>query len=114
MKKRRNYVMILAVIAAVLLIGILLNIRGIKDFYIAVLGHMTASEVIICAALVGFVFIGNKNYWLIVLGSAFVVSIFIQLVIVGNGFMGYIIFTRICAFVALVYAMNFVKIFVNK
>lgn len=114
MKKRRNYVIILATITAIFLIGILLNIKGIKGFYIATLAQMTVPEVIISAALVGFVFIGNKNYWLIVLGCAVIVSILIQLFLVGNGFVGYLILTRICAFIALVYAMNFVKIFVNK
>lgn len=114
MKKKRNYVFILAVVTAVFLIGILFNVRAIREFYISTLAHMTAPTVIISAALVGFVFIGNKNYWLIVLGSAVIVSLFIQLVIVGNGFVGSLILTRIVAFVSLVFIMNFVKVFVNK
>ena len=114
MGKKRNYIAILAVVTAVFLVGVLFDIHVIREFYLAVFAHMTASDVIIIAALVGFVFVGNKHYWLIVLGSAVVASIFIQLVLVGNGFVGYLILTRIVAFIAIVFALNCAKIFINK
>lgn len=114
MKKRRNYIYIAIAIAAVFLAAIIFNIREIRDFYVATLAHMTSPIVIVAAALVGFVFLGKKNYWTVVVVSAIVVSVFVQLIMVGNGFVTTMIFARACAFIAIVYIMNFVKILLNK
>lgn len=115
MKKRRNYIWTAIVIAIVFMVGVIFNIKGIRSFYASVfLAHLTTLEVIIPAALAGFVFLGNKNYWLIVLGCALLVSIFIQLVVVGNGFVTYVILARAAAFMMVVYILNFIKVFTNR
>ncbi|MDR1694316.1 MAG: hypothetical protein LBR70_03890 [Lactobacillaceae bacterium] len=114
MKKRRNYMYALIAVLAVFLVGVIFNIRSIREFYLAALAHATAIEVIVSAAIVGFVFLGNRYYWIIVVGCALVISIIIQLFLVGNGFITSLIMARACAFIGIVYIMNFVKLFINK
>lgn len=112
--KKRYYILITAIVAVVFLIGMIFNIGVLKEFYTAVFASMISSNVLILAALVGFVFVGTKRYWLIVTGSAVVASIFIQMVMVGNGFVVDLIVARIIGFMGVVFIMNMVRDFMRK
>ncbi|MDD4556744.1 MAG: hypothetical protein PHE89_05425 [Alphaproteobacteria bacterium] len=113
MKKRRNYLTILSVVGLIFLCGIVFNVRGIRDFYVAMFAHMSNIWVLAPAALVAFIFIDNKNYWMIVLGLAVVDSLAVQ-IYVGNGFPIMLLISRVCAFVGIVFLMNMTKVFMSK
>lgn len=114
MKKKRMYVYILMAIAILFAVGLVFNIRSIKEFYINSFAHMTNIWVFIPAAVVAFVFIDNKNYWAIVCGCGIIASILIQLLIVKNGFPIWVILTRTVAFIGIVFAMNCGKLFISN
>ena len=113
MKKRRSYLTILTAIGLIFLCGVFFNSKGIKDFYIAILAQMSVICVLAPAALVAFIFIDNKNYWLIVLGFAVFIGVAVQ-VYVGNGFPMMLILARTSAFVGIVFLMNLTKVFMSK
>ena len=68
----------------------------------------------VSAAVCAFIFLGNKNYWLIMLGCAIAAAFIIQFVIVGHGAEALVIAARATTFLAIVFLMNFVKLLVNK
>ncbi|MFV0627127.1 MAG: hypothetical protein ACK5N8_07250 [Alphaproteobacteria bacterium] len=113
MKKRRSYLTILTAIGLIFLFGVIFNSRTIKEFYVAILAQMSVIWVLAPAALVAFIFIDNKNYWMIVLGCAVFVAFAVQ-VYIGNGFPMMLILARACAFVGIVFLMNLTKVFMSK
>lgn len=114
MKKKRMYAYILMAIGIVFAVGLVFGIRSIKEFYFNTFAHMTVMWVFIPAAATAFIFIDKKNYWAIVAGVAIVVSILVQLFWAKNGFPIWVIISRTAAFIGIVYAMNFGKLFISN
>lgn len=114
MSKTKSYFTILAIVAIIIAAGYIMNIGAIKSFTAQCLAFAGQNVLSVSAAVCAFIFLGNKNYWLIMLGCALVAALIIQFVIVGHGAGALIIAARVVTFLAIVFLMNFVKLLVNK
>ncbi len=114
MSKTKIYFTILAAIVIVVAIGYIMNINAITYFFNLCLGFAGQNILSVSAAVCAFVFLGNKNYWLIMFGCAVVASLLIQVVIVGQNAGIVVLAARTATFLAIVFLMNFVKLLINK
>ncbi len=114
MSKTKTYFMILAVAAIVVAVGYIMNIAAIKSFSTMCFNYAGDNWVSVTAAVCAFVFLGNKNYWLILLACAVVAALITQLVIIGQGIGIMTLAARCVAFLSIAFLMNFVKLLINK
>ncbi len=114
MSKTKSYFSILAIAAIIIAAGYIMNISAIKSFTAQCLAFAGQNVLSVSAAVCAFIFLGNKNYWLIMLGCAIAAAFIIQFVIVGHGAGVLVIAACATTFLAIVFLMNFVKLLVNK
>lgn len=114
MRKKSTYLYLLTAIIIIIAIGFIMNISQIKSVTNTTLTMMTSPWVCAAAAICAFIFIGNKNYWLINGGCAFIASLAIQFLVIGSGAGLYTILVRALAFLIVVYLLNLIKILFTK
>lgn len=114
MSKTMTYFYILTAIAIVAAVGYIMNIGLIKSFYNLCFQFAQQNILSVSAAICAFIFLGNKNYWLIMAGCAIATAIIIQFVIIGHNGSELVWAARIATFLGVVFIMNFVKLLVNK
>ncbi len=114
MSKTKSYFTILAAAVIIVAVGYIMNIASIKSFTAQCLGFAGQNVLSVSAAVCAFIFLGNKNYWLIILGCAIAAAIIIQFLIIGHGAGIITLAARTVTFLAIVFLMNFVKLMINK
>lgn len=114
MTKTRTYFTILIIAVAIIAAGYIVNIHAIKHFTDLCLGHAGNNILAVSAAVCAFIFLGNKNYWLINLGCSAAIALLLQFIIKGNGFSILIFATQIVTFLSIIFLMNLIKLVVNK
>lgn len=114
MSKTKSYFMILVVAVMVVAVGYIMNINAIKSFFNMCLSFAGQNVLSVSAAVCAFIFLGNKNYWLIMAGCAVAAALLIQVVIVGQSAGIIVLAARAVTFMAVVFLMNFVKLLINK
>lgn len=114
MSKTKTYLYTIAIAAVIIALGFIVPIAPVKSFCMMCFGFMQQNILIGAAAICAFVFLGNKNYWFIIIGCAIITALVIQFAIVGHnaGIMTWA--ARITAFLVIVYLMNFVRLLINK
>lgn len=114
MSRRQVYYYIFAAAVILLLAGFFMPIPAIKGLAHSTAAMMQNPLVFGPAAICAFIFMGNKNYWLINLGCALAASLIIQYLVIGHGAGLYTIMVRAFAFLIVVYILNLIKVFINK
>ena len=114
MRKTKSYFIILAVAVIVVAAGNIMNINVIKSLFNMCLSFAGQNVLSVSAAVCAFIFLGNKNYWLIMAGCAIAAALLIQVVIVGQSAGIIVLAARAVTFMAVVFLMNFVKLLINK
>ena len=114
MSKTKTYLYILAVAVLVIAAGYVMNISQIKSFFNLCLQFSQQNILSVTAAVCAFIFLGNKNYWLLIAGCAIATALVIQFVIIGHNAAYLVWAARIVTFLSIVFLMNFVKLLVNK
>ncbi len=114
MSKTKTYFLILAVVISVAAIGFIMNISAIKSFFNLCINFAGQNVLSVSAAICAFIFLGNKNYWLIMVGCAIITALLIQVVIIGQSAGIMILTARILTFLSIVFLMNFAKLLINK
>lgn len=114
MSKTKSYFTILAVAVIIIAIGYIMNLSAIKSFTGQCLAFAGQNILSVSAAVCAFIFLGNKNYWLIMLGCAIVAALIIQFVIIGHGAGIITLAARTVTFLGIVFLMNFIKLLINK
>lgn len=114
MSKTKLYLLILAIAIITIAAGYILNIQIIKTVCASALVYAQKPALSVTAAVCAFLFVGNKNYWLIIAGCAIVTSLVIQYVVIGHGAAMFTVAVRACTFLAIVYLMNLVKLIFNE
>ena len=114
MSKTKSYFTILAIAVIIIAAGYIMNIAAIKSFTSQCLTFAGQNILSVSAAVCAFIFLGSKNYWLIILGCAIAAAFIIQFAIIGHGAGAITIAARTDAFLASVFLMNFIKVLNNK
>ena len=114
MSKTKSYFTILAATAIIIAAGYIMNIAAVKSFTAQCFAFAGQNILSVSAAVCAFVFLGNKNYWLIMFGCAVAAAVVIQFVIVGHGAGIITLAARAVTFLAVVFLMNFVKLLINR
>lgn len=114
MSKTKTYLYVMALALVVIACGYIMNITAIKSFCALCLKYLAQNTTSITAAVCAFIFLGNKNYWLIIAGCAIITALVIQFAIVGGNASITVWAARIVSFIAVVFVMNFVRLLVNK
>ncbi len=114
MSKTKTYFTILAAAVIIIAAGYIMNIGTIKSFTAQCLSFAGQNVLSVSAAVCAFIFLGNKNYWLIIAACAVAAAIIIQFVIIGHGAGTITLAARAVTFMAIVFLMNFVKLLINK
>ena len=70
MSKTKSYFTILAIAVIIIAAGYIMNIAAIKSFTSQYLTFAGQNILSVSAAVCAFIFLGSKNYWLIILGCA--------------------------------------------
>lgn len=112
--KKNTALYILGAVICIILAAFIFNIPLLKNISLSTFGMMKSIYIIGSAAVCAFIFINNKNYWLIIAGTSIIISLMIQYGVTGHGAGIYTILTRALAFIAIVYLLNLVKIIFNK
>ena len=76
--------------------------------------HIVVVSTFVIAGVLLAIFLGNKNYWLIIAACAIVAALIIQFVIIGGSAGLISLVARAVTFMAIVFLMNFVKLLINK
>lgn len=113
MSKKNQYFAILIAVIAIATIGYVFDIKEIISFINLVLSSAKGDILATTAAICAFLFLGHKNYWFIILACAVITAMIVQYVIIGGGVGVVIISAKTIAFIAIVFLMNFVKLFVK-
>lgn len=114
MGKIKSYLYVIAVISIVVISGYFMNIGEINTFFNMCLRFVQQNMLSVTAAVCAFVFLGNKNYWLIIAGCAVITAAIIHFFVIGHNVSGLAWCARIVSFVAIVFLMNFAKLLINK
>lgn len=114
MGKLRTYLYTIAIAAVVIAAAFIVPIAPLKAFCLSCLGFAQQNLMIGAAAICAFIFLGNRNYWLIMGGCAIVTALVIQFGIIGHNAAVLTWAARIVAFMAIVYLMNFVRVLINR
>ena len=114
MSKTKTYIMILVAALAIIAIGYIMKINSITSFVNMCLGFAGQNILSVSAAVCAFIFLGNKNYWLIIFACAIVAALLIQVVVVGQSAGIIVLAARTVTFLAIVFLMNLVKLLINK
>lgn len=114
MRKKQTYIYTLIAVAIVILAGFILNIPQIKTSTMSILGQVSNPWIAVAAAISAFIFMGNKNYWLINAGTAIVVAILIQYLVIGHGIGLVAILYKATAFLVIVYILNLIRLIFGK
>lgn len=114
MSKTKSYFTILIAALVVIAIGFIMNINMIKSFVVMCFNFAGNNIQSITAAVCAFIFLGNKNYWLIMLGCAIITALVVQIVVMGQSAGILILAARTVTFMAIVFLMNFAKLLINK
>ncbi len=114
MSKTKSYFTILAAAVIIIAAGYIMNISSVKSFTAQCLSYAGQNMLSVSAAVCAFIFLGNKNYWLIMFGCAVVAALIIQFVIVGHGAGIITLAARAVTFLAIVFLMNFIKLIINR
>lgn len=114
MSKTKTYFLILAAVIIIAAIGYIMNIGSIKSFVNLCAGFARENALSVSAAVCAFIFLGNKNYWLIITGCAVVAALSVQVFIVGQSAGIIVLAARTITFLTIVFLMNFVKLLINK
>lgn len=112
--KKNTALYILGTLICLIIAAFIFNIPLIKNISLSTFGMMKSIYVIGSAAICAFIFINNKNYWLIIAGVSIIISLMIQYGVTGHGAGIYTITTRALAFVVVVYLLNLVRVIFNK
>ena len=113
MSKKNQYFAILIASIAVASIGYIFDVKEIISFISLTLSSAQSDVLATTAAICAFLFLGHKNYWFIILGCAVIAALLLQFIVIGSGAGVLTISAKIVAFVAIVFLMNFVKLFVK-
>ncbi len=114
MTKTKSYFTILTAALIIVAAGYIFNIAAVKHFVGLCFNFAGSNILAVSAAVCAFIFLGNKNYWLIIAGCAVAAAIIIQFVVLGHG-AGLITFAaRAVTFMAIVFLMNLIKLIINK
>ena len=114
MSKTKSYFSILIVAVAIIAIGYIMEIGSITSFTNKCLNYAGQNILSVSAAVCAFLFLGNKNYWLIIGACAVVAALIIQFILIGGGAGVITIAARAVTFIAIVFLMNFAKLLINK
>ena len=114
MSKTKSYFTILIAALVVIAIGFIMNINMIKSFVVMCFNFAGNNIQSVTAAVCAFIFLGNKNYWLIMLGCAIITALVVQIVVMGQSAGILILAARTATFMAIVFLMNFAKLLINK
>ncbi len=114
MSKTKTYMTILVAAIAIIVIGFIMNINMIKSFVMMCFEFAGNNIQSVAAAICAFIFLGNKNYWLIMLGCAIITALAVQVVVMGQSAGILILTARVVTFMAIVFLMNFAKLLINK
>lgn len=114
MSKTKTYFAILIAAVAIVAVGYIMNIGQIKSFVSLCLGYAGNNILATSAAVCAFIFLGNKNYWFVLLGCAVVVALFLQFVVNGHGAGITATLAQVTTFLSIAFLMNLVKLVVNK
>ena len=113
MSKKKTYFSILIAAVVIIALAYLLNIGQLKSFLNSCAHYASNNWLSTTAAVCAFVFLGNRNYWLLMLGCALATAIILQLIkMSGLGLMATL--AMIISFVAIVFVMNLIKLVINK
>ncbi len=114
MNKTKTYFAILIIAVAIIAIAYVFNIGQIKSFVSMCLNYAGNNILTTTAAICTFIFIGNKNYWLILLGCALIISLIVQVVISGHGAGVINTLAQMTTFMSIAFLMNLIKLIINK
>jgi hypothetical protein len=114
MSKTKSYFSILITAITIITIGYIMEIGSITSFTNKCLNYARNNILSVSAAICAFIFLGNKNYWLIMLACAMVIALIIQFIIVDGSIGIIFLITKAVTFIAIVFLMNFVKLLINK
>ena len=114
MSKTSTYLTILMAGLLAVAAGYILHIKIIQSLCAACLVYIQNPILPVTAAVCGFLFCGNKNYWLIIAGCAIVTAVVLQYLIVGHGTTMFLILSRMLTFLIVVFLMNLLKLLINR
>ncbi|MBE6452087.1 MAG: hypothetical protein E7012_01170 [Alphaproteobacteria bacterium] len=114
MSKTKVYFGILIAVISVIAVGFIMNIDIITSFTHKCLNYAGQNILSVSAAICAFLFLGNKNYWLIILACAAITALIIQSVIIAGSLNVINLSAMILTFMAIVFLMNFAKLLINK
>ena len=114
MSKTKSYFTIIIAAIITIAIGFIFEIGTITSFTYKCLHYAKENILSVSAAICAFIFLGNKNYWLIIAACAIIAALIIQFVIIGGSAGLISLAARAVTFMAIVFLMNFVKLLINK
>lgn len=114
MSTRKTYYFIFTAAVILLLVGFLMHIAAITKLANTTVTMLSNPLVFGPAAICAFIFMGNRNYWLINLGCALTASLIIQYFVIGHGGSLYTLLVRAFAFIVIVYLLNLIKVIINR
>lgn len=114
MSKTKTYFGILIAVVSIIAVGYILNIGQITSFTNLCLKYAGNNVIAVSAAVCAFIFLGCKNYWFVLAGSAVVAALLLQFVVNGHGAGLTASLAQITAFLGIAFLMNLIKLVVNK
>lgn len=113
MKKSTAYFSILIITLAIVLIGYLVPVGSIKHFAHAAFHAAFNPWIAASAAACAFIFLNNKNYWLINIACSVIIAV--AFVLIHKGGLGaFGILSKAVAFIYIVYILNYIRLIIGK
>lgn len=114
MSKTKTYFSILIAVVAIVAVGYIMNIGQITSFMNLCLKYAGNNIIAVSSAVCAFIFLGNKNYWFILLGCAIAAALLLQFVVNGHGAGLTATLAQVTTFLGIAFLMNLIKLVVNK
>lgn len=114
MSKTKSYFTILIAVIAIIAVGYIMEIGTITSFTNKCLNYAGQNILSVSAAICAFLFLGNKNYWLIILACGVATALIIQFAILGGNLNVINLAARVATFMSIVFLMNFAKLLIDK
>lgn len=115
MRKTRTYFYTLIAITIIVCLGFLLNIQLIQSLSRSAFHSALTPWLAATAAICAFIFLNNKHYWLIMLGSSIICALFFHFISAGMNSLSVLgLLGRTLGFLSIVYLLNYIRLIFRK
>ena len=107
MRNKKTYFAVLVILAAMILVGMLMNVPYISNWVRSLQGMTTDWRVAVAAIICALVCARYNNFWTVMLGCALVVAVIVQFIFFGSNIDLYAVAIRMVWFLIVAYLVDY-------